>query len=171
MKPGEIVEITQAELDELLRVAKTSLPTELYGRLEQVLQTFAYVMVSLQNAKTSIKRLRQMLFGARTEHKRHVLAKITAADDSQSPEAALGAEDAATATAPPPPPPRRRAPRQSSSLRRRRSRARATAASARTPTRPPPSSPWTSWRCARAIGARSARPARSTTAPRAPSSR
>lgn len=99
MKPGEIVEITQAELDELLRVAKASLPAALYSRLEQVLQTFAYVMVSLQNAKTSIKRLRQMLFGGRTEHKRHVLAKIAAADDSQSPESALGAEDAATATA------------------------------------------------------------------------
>lgn len=100
MKPGEIVEVTQAELDELLRVAKTSLPAGLYGRLEQVLQTFAYVMVSLQNAKTSIKRLRQMLFGARTEHKRHVLANITAADDDgQPPGAALAAQDAATVTA------------------------------------------------------------------------
>ena len=37
--------------------------------LEGVLGTFVYVMQALQNAKTSIKRFRQMLFGARTESK------------------------------------------------------------------------------------------------------
>ena len=41
-------------------------PADMERRLEQVLRTFAYMMASLQNAKTSIKRLRQMLFGART---------------------------------------------------------------------------------------------------------
>jgi hypothetical protein len=76
MKPPEIVDATQTELDELLGLAKVSFPTAQYELLERVLGTFAYVMVTLQNAKTSIRRLRQMLFGARTEHKRNVLAAL-----------------------------------------------------------------------------------------------
>lgn len=74
MRPPQIVQATQAELDALLQLAKASFPAAQYTLLERVLGTFAYVMMSLQNAKISIKRFRQMLFGARTEHKRHVLA-------------------------------------------------------------------------------------------------
>jgi hypothetical protein len=38
--------------------------------LERVLGLFMYVRQSLQNAKRSIKRIRQTVFGARTEDKR-----------------------------------------------------------------------------------------------------
>ena len=44
--------------------------------------TFVYVMLSLQNAKTSIKRFQRMLFGHRTEHKRNVLERAAQADQS-----------------------------------------------------------------------------------------
>ena len=74
MKQPEIVNATQAELDEILALAKASFPQRQYQLLEGVLGTFAHVMLTLQNAKTSIKRFRQMLFGARTERKRDVLA-------------------------------------------------------------------------------------------------
>ena len=73
MKRAELVNATQAELDELLVLARTTFPTRQYELLEGVLGTFVYVMQSLQNAKTSLKRFRQMLFGARTESKRNVL--------------------------------------------------------------------------------------------------
>ena len=73
MKRPELVNATQAELDELLTLAKTTFPTRQYELLEGVLGTFVYVMQALQNAKTSLKRFRQMLFGARTESKRNVL--------------------------------------------------------------------------------------------------
>ena len=73
MKRPEIVNATQAQLDELLARAKPSLPPEQYELLAQVLATFVYVMQALQNAKSSIKRLRQMLFGAPTERKRNLL--------------------------------------------------------------------------------------------------
>lgn len=73
MKRPELVNATQAELNELLSLAKTTFPTRQYELLEGVLGTFVYVMQALQNAKTSIKRFRQMLFGARTESKRNVL--------------------------------------------------------------------------------------------------
>jgi uncharacterized protein YmfQ (DUF2313 family) len=102
MKPPEIVDATQTELDELLGLAKASFPTAQYELLERVLGTFAYVMLTLQNAKTSIKRLRQMLFGARTEHKRNVLAARAAVEGSA--DAAPAEGDAAPAdptTAPP----------------------------------------------------------------------
>ncbi len=82
MKPPEIVNATQAELDELLAKAKPTFSTEQYLLLERVFGTFVYVMLSLQNAKTSIKRFQRMLFGHRTEHKRNVLERAAQADQS-----------------------------------------------------------------------------------------
>jgi len=72
MKEPELVTATQQELDELLALARTSFPDKQYKLLEGVLGTFVLVMLKMQNAKTSIKRLQQMLFGARTEHKRNL---------------------------------------------------------------------------------------------------
>ena len=71
MKRPELVNATQEQLDELLSLAKTktAFSAEHYELLERVLGTFVFVMLSLQNAKTSIKRFRQMLFGARTERR------------------------------------------------------------------------------------------------------
>ena len=82
MKPPEIVNATQAELDELLAKAKPTFSTEQYLLLERVFGTFVYVMLSLQNAKTSIKRFQRMLFGHRTEHKRNVLERAAQVDQS-----------------------------------------------------------------------------------------
>ena len=62
MKPPEIVNATQAELDELLAKAKPTFTAQQYLLLERVFGTFVYVMLSLQNAKTSIKRFQRMLF-------------------------------------------------------------------------------------------------------------
>src|ERR1035437_849884 len=67
MKQSEFVNATQAELDALLVLAKTSFPQPQYELLANVLGTFAYVMEQLQNAKTTLKRFRHMLFGKRTE--------------------------------------------------------------------------------------------------------
>jgi transposase len=83
MKPPEIVNATQAELDELLAKAKPTFSSEQYQLLERVFGTFVYVMLSLQNAKTSIKRFQRMLFGHRTEHKRNVLERPAAAGGSE----------------------------------------------------------------------------------------
>lgn len=74
MKPPELVSATQEELDEILALTKKTLPAKQYQLLEGVLGTFVYVMRALQNAKTSVKRFRQMLFGTKTESK-HKLFK------------------------------------------------------------------------------------------------
>ncbi|MBP6483979.1 MAG: IS66 family transposase [Rhodoferax sp.] len=71
---AELVSATQEELDEILTLAKTTFPAKQYQLLERVLETFVYVMRALQNAKTSLKRFRQMLFGTKTESK-HKLFK------------------------------------------------------------------------------------------------
>ena len=84
MKCPELVTATQAELDEILALAKTTFPERQYVLLERVLGTFVYVMQALKNAKTSIRRFRQMLFGARTEHKRNVLKGYGGADQTAS---------------------------------------------------------------------------------------
>jgi len=81
MKPPEIVNATQAELDELLAKARPTFTAQQYLLLERVFGTFVYVMLSLQNAKTSIKRFQRMLFGHRTEHKRNVLERAAVAGD------------------------------------------------------------------------------------------
>ena len=58
MKEPELVTATQQELDEILALAKTSFPRKHYELLQGVLGTFVFVMLKLQNAKTSIKRKR-----------------------------------------------------------------------------------------------------------------
>jgi transposase len=105
MKPPEIVNATQAELDELLAKAKPTFSTEQYLLLERVFGTFVYVMLSLQNAKTSIKRFQRMLFGHRTEHKRNVLERAVAADDPQGQDAAGSAPTLPQVVVPAPRPP------------------------------------------------------------------
>ena len=78
MKPPEIVNASQADLDELLAKARPTFTPEQYLLLERVFATFVYVMQALQNAKTSLKRFQRMLFGARTEHKHNVLGELRA---------------------------------------------------------------------------------------------
>ena len=77
MKQPELVSATQAQLDELLALARAaSFPQPQYELLAGVLGTFIHVMHALQNAKTSLKRFRHMLFGKRTESTANVLKMI-----------------------------------------------------------------------------------------------
>ena len=91
MKDPEVVTATREEIDELLTLARTSFPTKQYELLEGVLGTFLYVMLKLQNAKTSIKRFQRMLFGHRTERMRNVLERAAVADELHGQDA-IGAQ-------------------------------------------------------------------------------
>jgi transposase len=104
MKPPEIVNATQAELDELLAKAKPTFSREQYLLLERVFGTFVYVMLSLQNAKTSIKRFQRMLFGGRTEHKRDVLERAAVEVDLHGQDAAGAGAELAEVVVPAPKP-------------------------------------------------------------------
>lgn len=85
MKPPELVTASKDELDAILALTRPTLPPQQYELLERVLGTFVHVMLALQNAKTSIKRLRKMLFGARTESKAKVLADHSGASPAAAP--------------------------------------------------------------------------------------
>jgi len=108
MKPPEFMGATPAQLDEILALAKTTFPTPHYELLKGILDTFSYVMRSLQNAKTSIKRFRQMLFGASTESARNLIKGASATGEppptKSTPEAQ--GDYPAKPTSPPPRPPR-----------------------------------------------------------------
>ena len=85
MKQPELVSATRAELDALLALARAMpFPQPQYALLEGVLGTFVHVMEALQNAKTSLERLRQMLFGRRTESTANVLKLIGTGTDGSS---------------------------------------------------------------------------------------
>ena len=86
MKKPELVEVSQEQINELLALTKGTLPQEKYQLLEAVLGTFVYLMHALQSAKTSLKRLQRMLFGASTESKGNVLKQISGTADGQSPQ-------------------------------------------------------------------------------------
>jgi hypothetical protein len=96
MKPPELVNATQEELDELLKLAKATFPDTSYQLLEGVLTTFVYVMRALQNAKTSVKRFRQMLFGAPTETKRKLFGEAGVDASEPKPAAERPAQEAST---------------------------------------------------------------------------
>jgi len=70
MTPPEVVNATQAQLDDLLAKVKATLTAQEYLLLEGVLGTFICVMLALQNARTSLRRFRKMLFGASTAEQR-----------------------------------------------------------------------------------------------------
>lgn len=97
MKPPEQVTATRAELDALLAAARPVFAATQYQLLEAVLNTFAFTMESLQNAKTSIKRLRAMLFGTRTESRSRVLKDV----DAGAPDAAAVADTSTNASTTP----------------------------------------------------------------------
>jgi transposase len=92
MKQARLVDATREEIDALLALAKVSFPQPQYELLEGVLGTFAYVMEQLQNAKTSLKRFRNMLFGKRTENRANVFKQIECAVDNGEASASCAAE-------------------------------------------------------------------------------
>ena len=95
MKHPELVSATQAQLDELLALARAaSFPQPQYDLLAGVLGTFTYVMHALQNAKTSLKRFRQMLFGKRTESAANLKKMIGSGTDGAGGRAGCAVEPA-----------------------------------------------------------------------------
>ncbi len=111
MKSPEIVTATRDELDEILVLTKALLPARHYQLLEGVLGTFEFLMLKLQNAKTSMRRLQRMLFGARTELRRNMVKDAAAGEAAKQPgdhtarapgdAVASGAECALMAASPP----------------------------------------------------------------------
>ncbi len=68
MRPIERVNMNQEELDALLERARTGpLSEEDCAKLKEVIETLSYVTDLLEDRKTTIQKLRQILFGVTTE--------------------------------------------------------------------------------------------------------
>ena len=82
-KPPEILEVDSSQLQELLRRADgRALQEEDYETIRLVCESYVYVTGLLGDKKTSLARLRKMLFGAQTEKTAAVVA--SAGDDAAS---------------------------------------------------------------------------------------
>lgn len=102
MTQPEFIGATQQQIDAILALAKPTFPEPEYELLRKILETFSYVMRSLQNARTTITRFRRMLFGASTESAGNLLKgvgresqakKDTPSTESESPDTSPGERD------------------------------------------------------------------------------
>src|SRR6516162_6136582 len=85
----EIVEVDSARLEEVLRRAEQSLDEEDAALVRAVFESYAYVADLVEDKNASIRRLRQLFFGARTEKTDAVVRRETGPPGAASPRDAV----------------------------------------------------------------------------------
>jgi transposase len=83
----QVVELGTAQLEALLVQLAGLLPADTYQLVETLLRTLQWVTGALEAKNTTLGRLRRMLFGAKTEKSRHLLAPSDAAATGAKPPA------------------------------------------------------------------------------------
>lgn len=83
IKPPEVVQLSTAELDQLLAQLRVLLPPATYALVESLLRTLVWIMGVLEQKKTTIARLRRLIFGEKSE-KLHKVFPETAVADAQT---------------------------------------------------------------------------------------
>src|SRR3954467_10802173 len=93
----ELVDVDSDRLEEVLRRAEQSLDEKDAAPVRAVFESYAYVTELVEDKNTTIRRLRQLFFGARTEKTGAVVgpktgrSEVTAsADDAAGTESAAG---------------------------------------------------------------------------------
>jgi len=76
MNGPERIDISIAELEEILSHAKTALSEDEYSTLHSAMETLHFLTCELDKKRVSVQRLKQMLFGAATETTRGVMDRI-----------------------------------------------------------------------------------------------
>src|SRR5262245_2357855 len=90
----ELVEVDSARLEEVLRRAEQALDEKDAELIRAVFESYAYVTDLVEDQNTTIRRLRQLFFGARTEKTEAVVgpktgtSKVTASPDAAGESAA-----------------------------------------------------------------------------------
>jgi transposase len=91
-----IIELEMDKLEELLRrLEAKELDADDYETIQAVIESYVYLVHAVGGKETTIRRLRQMLFGAKTEKTAAVIASLKSA----SVEAGAGADSAAATEA------------------------------------------------------------------------
>jgi transposase len=92
----ELVEVDSDRLEEVLRRAEQSLDEKDAALVRAVFESYAYVTELVEDKDTTIRRLRQLFFGSRTEKTEAVVGPRTGTSEvTGSPDAAAGTESAA----------------------------------------------------------------------------
>src|SRR3954447_5103750 len=81
----ELVEVDSDRLEEVLHRAEQSLDEKDSALVRAVFESYAYVADLVDDKNTSIRRLRQLFFGARTEKTEAVVGQKTRKPDAASP--------------------------------------------------------------------------------------
>jgi len=83
-KKPKRIEVDARQMEELLRRAEGKLDEQDYDLMRAIFESYAYVTDLVEDKNTSIRRLRQLLFGARTEKTDAVVPRSEdTADDAQ----------------------------------------------------------------------------------------
>jgi transposase/ribosomal protein S13 len=92
----ELVEVDSDRLEEVLRRAEQSLDEKDAALVRAVFESYAYVSELVEDKDTTIRRLRQLFFGSRTEKTESVVGQKTKTPAATGPrDAAAGAESTA----------------------------------------------------------------------------
>jgi transposase len=91
----ELVEVDSDRLEEVLRRAEQALDETDAALVRAVFESYAYVTELVEDKNTSIRRLRQLLFGSRTEKTDSVVGQETKTPDATPPRDAAADADLA----------------------------------------------------------------------------
>src|ERR1700747_1531496 len=92
----ELVDVDSDRLEEVLRRAEQALDEKDAALIRTVFESYAYVTELVEDKNTTIRRLRQLFFGSRTEKTEAVVGPKTGAPKpAMPPDAAVGAESTA----------------------------------------------------------------------------
>src|SRR3954466_1178103 len=88
----ELVDVDSDRLEEVLRRAEQALDEKDAELIRAVFDSYAYVTELVEDRNTSLRRLRQLLFGSRTEKTEAVVGPKNGTPPAAPPDAAAGAE-------------------------------------------------------------------------------
>jgi hypothetical protein len=91
-KAAEIIEVDASQLEELLQRAEGKLDEQDYELIRAVFQSYAYVADLVEDKNTSIRRLRKLFFGSRTEKTDAVVPRSQGASADDQPGDAMETE-------------------------------------------------------------------------------
>jgi len=91
----ELIDVNSEELEDVLRRVEQALDEKDSTLVRRVFESYAYVTELVEDKDTSIRRLRQLLFGSRTEKTDSVVGQKTKAPDAAPPRDAVADADLA----------------------------------------------------------------------------
>lgn len=91
----ELVEVDSEELEDFLRRVEQALDEKDSTLVRRVFESYAYVTELVDDKRTSIRRLRQLLFGSRTEKTETVVGQKTKTPNTAPPRDAAADADLA----------------------------------------------------------------------------